>query len=297
MGSRGHVVVVDGDPGLVGRAVDRLAELEARWSRFRPDSELNRVNAAGGAPCLVSTDTAVLVAALVDAWRRTGGRFDPTVHDALGALGYDTTFAAVGGRGHLAGGPDIPGCSAVHVRADRGLVHLPAGVRLDPGGLGKGLAADLVATELLAAGAAGVLVNVGGDLRAAGAAPSEEGWLVEIEAPDRHDGIALVRLAAGGVATSTSARRRWTTADGDIVHHLLDPSTGRPGGTGWSQVTAIAGTAAAAEVAAKVAFLDGSLPAGAEAVVAVAETGTVEVLGDARFVELPSSSSLGHVGL
>ena len=268
MGSHGHLVVVGGPGGLAERAEARLRELEARWSRFLPSSELSRLNRAQGAPCLVSADTVVLVDAMRLAWERTGGRFDATVHDAMGAIGYGSSWPLPDAPVRLPAPPaPAPGCAGIEARPERGLVRLPRGVRLDPGGLGKGLAADLVAAELREWGADGALVNVGGDLRVTGAPPDgDAAWRVAIEHPDRpeHD-VAVVDLVDGGVATSTSRRRRWTDADGADVHHLVDPSTGRSAARPWTQVSVVAGSAWWAEVLTKVVFLDGTLddPTGA----------------------------------
>jgi len=257
MGSDLHLVVVDGDDDLLDRAIARLAGLEARWSRFRDDSEISLMNAADGNPVLVSPDTMTLVDGLRNAWHLTDGRFDPTVHDAVLSAGYDASWPDVRTPDHLDAAPAL-GCWGMSIRPDLGFVQLPVGLHLDPGGLGKGLAADIVATELLGHGAAGALVSLGGDLRVVGTPPDDEAWTIDVEHPDdRTRIIATVRLADGGIATSTSAKRQWRTARGEVVHHIIDPLTGLPAIRPWRQVTAVAGTAAWAEVAAKTAFLDG----------------------------------------
>lgn len=291
MGSSAHVLVVGGSEAMLDLAIDRLADLEARWSRFLPTSELSLLNAADGMPVVVSADTARLVADLCRAWLVTGGRFDPTVHDAMIANGYDRPFHEIG----VAPRHDAPrpgcGCADIHVDRRTGLVQLPIGVRLDPGGLGKGLAADLVAATLRRHGAEGVLVSVGGDVRVCGTPPDGgPAWRVDVEHPDDPTHvIAQVALADGGVATSTSARRRWLAGDGTAVHHLLDPATGRSAQVPRRQVTSVAGTAAWAEVAAKVTFLDGDVPDEHSAALVVDDAEHLTTLGDHRWFRLPVS--------
>lgn len=264
MGTTARLVVVGGDETLVALATERVAALEARWSRFQPTSELSRLNAAAGSPCVVSDDTALLVEQLVAAWHRTGGRFDPTVHDTMLALGYDRAwpFTESTHREVLAA---PPGCAGVEVDRGSGLVWLPAGVHLDPGGLGKGLAADLVASALMIAGADGVLVDLGGDLRVVGDAPDGGQWRIEIEHPaDPAEIIAVVQTGDGGVATSSRGKRRWRvgTGDGDVVvHHVIDPHTAHSAMTAATSATALAPSAALAEVGATVALLDGDITA------------------------------------
>jgi thiamine biosynthesis lipoprotein len=298
MGSSAHVLVVGGSEAMLDLAVDRLADLEARWSRFLPTSELTLLNAADGMPVMVSADTARLVGDLCRAWLVTGGRFDPTVHDAMVANGYDRPFHELTGvRGPV--GAELPGrgCADIHVDRRTGLVQLPAGVRLDPGGLGKGLAADLVTATLRRLGAEGVLVSVGGDLRVSGTPPDgDAAWRIDIEHPDDPSHvIGQVLLADGGVATSTSARRRWLATDGadatvaTEVHHLLDPVTGRSAQVPRRQVTSVAGTAAWAEVAAKVTFLDGVVPDEHSAALVVDDDDRLTALGDDRWFRLPVS--------
>jgi thiamine biosynthesis lipoprotein len=132
---------------------------------------------------------------------------------------------------------------------------------LDAGGIGKGLAADMVVAELIASGARGASVSIGGDVAVRGAAPQSDGWLIGVADPANLDNEASqLTMADGGVATSGTLRRRWHDLDGGDVHHLLDPATGRPAHLPREiiAVTVIAGTAAWAEVWTKAAVLRGA---------------------------------------
>jgi len=226
MGTWAHVIAVEPPAGALDRARRRIEQLEARWSRFLPDSEVTRMNRARGRPVLVSADTATLVDLAMAGRRGTGGRFDPTLLAPLVEAGYDRSPAVATG----------------------------GGAGFDPGGIGKGLAADLVVAELLAEGAAGACVNIGGDLRAEGSGP----WTVDVADPFDATRPALARLAfdAGGVATSSRLGRTWWR-DGELRHHLIDPATRRPASTGVVAVTVLTGDAWRAEVLAKAALLAG----------------------------------------
>jgi thiamine biosynthesis lipoprotein len=136
-------------------------------------------------------------------------------------------------------------------------VRLPAGIGFDPGGIGKGLAADLLCDEMMAAGAGGVCVNLGGDIRVAGSGPDGAAWTIAVEHPWSPEPIALLGLADGAVATSTTLRRRWQT-DGEARHHLIDPQTGLPSETDITLATVVAAHAWVAEVLAKAVLLAGS---------------------------------------
>jgi thiamine biosynthesis lipoprotein len=252
------VLVVGGRDGASELAELRLRDLERRWSRFLPESELSLLNAAGGAPCIVSRDTIRLVETLQHAWRHTGGRFDPTVHDAMVELGYETSWPPVPPSSSPLAGP-TSGCGGIDIDSSTRMIRLPAGTHLDPGGLGKGLAADVVVEELLAGGARGALVNVGGDLRVAGQPPDSDEWRIRVEHPtDREHTVAMATLVGGGIATTSRMHKHWSIGK-RVVHHVLDPATGQPAERAWAAVTVVAGSGWRAEALAKLAFLDGAL--------------------------------------
>ena len=258
MGTTVEITVVGGAPSLLTIARGRVRDLEGRWSRFLPDSDVSRLNAADGAPTRVSPETITLVGAGRDAALLTDGRFDPLLLDAVEAIGYRQTFASLDRP--VAGPPPVRrhgGAADIVIDPDARTVSLPAGTRFDPGGIGKGLAADLVADELRSFGAAGVCVNVGGDLRVAGAAPGAgDAWVIALRDDPGDEPVAHVAVADGGVATTSRSRRRWTTADGIERHHVIDPATGRSARTPVLHATAIAADAWRAEVLSTVAFLE-----------------------------------------
>jgi thiamine biosynthesis lipoprotein len=257
MGSDAHVVVVGGRRSLAELAAVRLRDLDRRWSRFRPDSEVSGLNCAGGVRTTVSPETALLLTKAAMAWRLTGGLFDPTVLGAVVGAGYDRSFERLtddGSPAFRAAWAASPGASGIAV--DGLTAALPAGVGFDPGGIGKGLAADLVVGELLGEGARGACVNVGGDLRAAGEAPGGGSWTIAVDHPGHRKPIARVGLLAGAVATSTTLLRRWR-AGGVERHHLIDPTTGAPSDTDIELATVVAGEAWMAEALAKAVLLRG----------------------------------------
>lgn len=254
------VVLADSDDraaALARRGAERIHALEARWSRFSATSEVSRLNAATGTALSVSRDTVRLVEAMVGAWHATGGAFDPTLLAPLVGLGYAASRDDATKRTSLASGwHDRGRVAEILVDPVAGAVQLPAGTVIDPGGIGKGLAADLVADELLDAGASGALVEIGGDLAARGHAPTATGWPVAVMDPSGAAPAEVVDLAAGAVATSSSRFRVWSV-DGGHRHHLLDPRTLRPTAPDVVAATIIAGTAAWAEAFTKVAFVEG----------------------------------------
>jgi FAD:protein FMN transferase len=267
MGTGAHVIVVGGRPGLAERAARRIAGLEDLWSRFRPRSEISRLNASAGRRLRVSRETVELVERAVDGWRMTAGAFDPTLLGALIRAGYDRTFARIPVDARPGRSDARPDCEGIEIGP--GWVRLPAGSGFDPGGIGKGLAADIVADELIAAGAAGVCVNLGGDVRVAGAGPDGGSWTIAVEHPWTDAPVAMLGVAGGAVATSTTLRRRWTVA-GEERHHLIDPGTGVPARGDVQLAAVVSGRAWVAEVHAKAVLLAAGrglavLPEGSEA--------------------------------
>jgi thiamine biosynthesis lipoprotein len=238
----------------------------------------------------VSPDTFLLVDRAVQAWKLTDGRYDPTVLDALVTNGYDRTFTAIAlDQRPDPDGPEpeaAPGCASVALDARLHAVTLPVGTSIDPGGIGKGLAADLVAEELLAAGADGVLVDLGGDVRVAGTGPQDGAWVVDVEHPlyGRRSLLHLL-LRDAGIATSSRLRRRWHR-DGVPRHHLLDPATGRPTLGTLVAATVVAGEAWWAEALTKAVFVGGLEAAAGASALLVDDDGTCT--GTADLVALAS---------
>ncbi|HSS10723.1 MAG TPA: FAD:protein FMN transferase, partial [Acidimicrobiales bacterium] len=179
MGSDAHLIVVGGAAGLVNRAKDRTLDLERRWSRFFDDSEVSELNRHAGTFVTVSQETVTLVERAMEAWRLSGGAFDPTVLGAMLRAGYDRSFDELDPSRS-----DRPtsalGIGAANIAVDGNRVRLPAAAGFDPGGIGKGLAADLVCSEMMAAGADGVCINLGGDVRVTGSGPDGRGWTVAV---------------------------------------------------------------------------------------------------------------------
>ena len=257
MGSTASVIVGGGAPSLTEWALDELAFLERTWSRFRPDSDLCRLNAQAGDWVHVAPALLLALDRARTLWAETEGAFNPAVLHALEAAGYDTTFELVRSSDAPVRAPEpAPGFGAVQLDLDAGAVRLPAGVGVDLGGIGKGLAADIVAEGLVDRGAQSALVSVGGDMRVAGAAPSPA-WAVPVEDPFCAGRTAFTHaLGAGAIVTSTTRLRTWTR-DGRRLHHLIDPRTGEPAASGVAAVVTTGPEAWLAEGLAKAALIDG----------------------------------------
>lgn len=214
--------VLDGAAAIVGGL---MADVERAVSRFRRDSELEGVNDLAPRIVPVGRLTLDLVATGVDAARRTDGAVDPTIGQHLAAWGYDADIAVV--REHDAGAPQ-PGRRAdwrrVVVDHDLGRVGVARGLRLDLGATAKAWTADEAARRVAARYRRPVLVEIGGDVAVAGDA--DDPWLVRVAEVEGGPG-EVVGLTYGGLATSSTAARRWRTASGP-AHHVIDPRTGTP---------------------------------------------------------------------
>ncbi|HSP36983.1 MAG TPA: FAD:protein FMN transferase [Frankiaceae bacterium] len=241
--------------------VRELAALDLACSRFRPDSEVRRLEQAEGetvsaSPLLVKALDVALVAA-----RRTNGDVDPTLGTALVDLGYDETFDVV--RRRSAGGRvrvvrKVPGWRRVEVDIDRGTVRVPPGTLLDLGATAKAWAADRCAGQIVARFGGGVLVSLGGDIATAGAAPSG-GWSIQVQdRPDApNESSITVRLPGGSaLATSSTSSRSWI-AGRTRMHHVLDPRSLRPVPAVWRYVSVAAADCVTANTASTAALVRG----------------------------------------
>ncbi len=240
-------LLLDAPAGGRSDAVLRWAEaeferLEQVLSRFRRDSELSALNRNGMIEA--SLDLLSVVELALSAREQTGGLFDPTVHDALVAAGYDRSFPELAACGQAPRENRRNSCGG-SVHLDGRTIRLQPGTHLDLGGIGKGYAVDRVADQIALTG--NCLVNAGGDLAVRGGA-----WPVGVTTD------LTVELTRGGIATSGRDRRCWHRGD-EQLHHLIDPRTGAPAETDLVRVTVVAGSATEAEVLAKLAFLGGEV--------------------------------------
>jgi thiamine biosynthesis lipoprotein len=261
---------------------DDLAELDLACSRFRPDSELTAIaNAAqaatGAVTVMVSPLLAEAIAVALRAASLTDGDVDPTVGGVLSALGYDRDFSQVASSGPAL--PVrvrmVPGWRSIRLdmpapggttppgppEKTRGRLTVPAGVRLDLGATVKGWAADRSAARIADRVGCGVLVSLGGDTSVAGQPPAG-GWRIRVQdltampnEPVRGPS-AVVAIRDGGLATSSTAARRWQRG-GDMLHHIVDPRTCLPAAPVWRTVSVAAATCADANTAATAAVIRG----------------------------------------
>ncbi len=298
IGTSVHLLVTDLRALAPARRMltEDLAALDAACSRFRADSEIVALDGAPAdergriGPVRISPLLAGALAVALRAARLTDGDVDPTVGGALSAAGYDRDFALV----RRDGPPvrltvrSVPGWREIELDEAAGLVSLPSGTRLDLGATAKAWAADRAAARIGGELGCGVLVNLGGDIAVAGAAPPG-GWRVRVQdvtgrPEDPPAGpAAVIAIGSGGLATSSTAARRWRRG-GDVLHHILDPRSGLPAAPVWRTVSVAATTCADANAAstaaiirgeAALAWLDGlRLPARL-----VAESGAVVTLG------------------
>jgi thiamine biosynthesis lipoprotein len=267
MGSQ-MLAAVDSGTDEAAERVAALPALFETWeqalSRFRPDSELSRLNSRTvGRSFRVSRVLWEVLNEAVDAARLSGGLVTPTMLDALERAGYDCTFEALSVRGNAHAATAIveparrtgADWRAIGLKAPARSVTRPPGVRLDLAGIAKGWAADTAAAWLAEWGPA--LVDAGGDIAVSGPMADGSPWPVGVTDPVTGGELDRMALSHGGIATSGRDYRRWLQ-DGTPRHHILDPRTLLPAATDVLSVTVVAPSARQAEVAAKAALILGS---------------------------------------
>lgn len=254
MGGHSTITVVGASQRVLDASFELAHRCESLWSRFIASSDISRLNWAEGAPCVVDPLTIRLATSMLSGFARTGGEYDPTLLPDLLAAGYTASVVDPTKTTALPASARSPGEIGGMI-IDGDTITLPLGTTLDPGGIGKGLTADLVCEFALAEGAWGVMAEIGGDVVVAGDSPDALGWRIGLEDPLNSDEFAaIVRLGTGAIATSSQLKRRWTVGDAQ-VHHLLDASTGRSAVTDAQTVSVIASRGWYAEVLTKSGFI------------------------------------------
>jgi thiamine biosynthesis lipoprotein len=220
MGVHCRIDIVSTDaPALLESCVDLLNSLEQLWSRFIPTSDISRLNLAEGAPTYIDPHTATLIAAMQQACDFTKGSFNPTQLPAQVNAG-DAQSLATPGSTLLS--PNSRSFTTLHdVVMEHGpRVKLPKGMTLDAGGIGKGLAADLIVEHARSRGASAVTVNLGGDIRVAQDPNATRDTPIDIHSPAPHASVvSTISLRQGAVATS-ARNARWRNGQG-IQNHIM----------------------------------------------------------------------------
>lgn len=308
MGSHLRLLIGEPGPGMAppedaaAEAQHFAAEFEAALSRFRPESELCRLNEDRRGVVPASELLRAMVKAAIASAERSGGLVDPTLLLRIETAGYvgsraagneslTVALATVQSRRPARPAPEQAWREVV-VDDAAGTIRRPPGLRFDSGGIGKGLAADMIAARLR--GYSRFVVDCGGDIRIGGAGALVDPFEVWIENPLSGERSHVLRLGSGAVASSGLNVRLWRGEDGHYRHHLLDPASGEPAWTGLIGATALGDTAVEAETLAKAALLSG--PAGGRDVLAglggllVDEDGRVEAVGPigVRILDAPA---------
>jgi thiamine biosynthesis lipoprotein len=243
-----------------------LDVVDRTCSRFRKDSDLVRANAAAGSWTNVDPLLVKAVGAAVEAAAQTDGLVDPTLGHAMVAVGYDRDISLVLAESSDPAGIAVPARAGAWLDIQRdpaGAIMVPHGSALDLGATAKAWAADLIVDAIAAQWDSAqwdttVVLSLGGDVAVAGPG----GWPVAItETIDDPAGAEIVHLPYGGLATSSTAARRWIR-DGVIRHHLIDPRTGEPTDGRWRTVTATGATCLAANTATTAAIVLGEAAVG-----------------------------------
>jgi FAD:protein FMN transferase len=257
MGSPCRIVVRGGDDSLADQATTLVRELERDWSRFLGGSGVSLMNHHAGQLTIVPPVVYDLVEHATTAQTLTNGRFNPLMLKQLEHLGYRRPWQDGGAQ--IPGiAPDPASLQPIDTLAEISAVRIPAGTAFDPGGIGKGLAADRATDFLIAHGATTTSVELGGDLRVSGDCWYGPEWRIGVTHPlNSGTHVATFTPDEGAVATSSILKRNWS--DGPRrLHHLLDPTTGTSAETDLVSVSACATNTWWAEVAAKSALIAGS---------------------------------------
>ena len=265
IGTRIRLVVTEASQLDWARAIltDDLAALDAACSRFRADSELMALDASAGQPTTVSPLLAEAVSAALRGAMLTGGLVDPTVGRAMETIGYDRDFDSVPAHGAALRitVSHVPQWRQIRLDESAHLLTVPAGVRLDLGATAKAWAADRSAEGIARVLDCGVLVSLGGDIAVAGEVPPG-GWSIRVQditgdpSSPAQGPSGVIAIRAGGLATSSTSARRWQRG-GDLMHHILDPRTGRPADSDWRTVSVAAGSALDANIASTASIIRG----------------------------------------
>jgi thiamine biosynthesis lipoprotein len=259
------LLAAEGTPSQLAAGFEEVQafveQSEARFTRFSDQSELARLNKSTGGWFQASPDLFDLLLLARRYHRETGGLFNPAVLEALENAGYDRSMDEIRARGVVRVAErvnsSVPDFQAIQLARGSHKVLLPAGMRVDLGGIAKGWIAEQAAI-VLRRYAQACAVSAGGDMFLSGLPSGESAWQVALENPRAPEqNLAVLNVGAGALATSSITKRRWQQGQ-RMQNHIIDPRTGQPVETDWLSVTVIHPQATGAEVFAKALLIAGS---------------------------------------
>jgi thiamine biosynthesis lipoprotein len=253
MGGHGTITLVGGSDKLLSECWALADTCEELWSRFLPDSDISRINWSEGAPVRIAPLTRQLIAAMIAGHMLSEGSYDPTLLPWVIRAGYKSSAVDASRVTQLPASACAPGHLEAISFSDTEVV-VPRGTTLDPGGIGKGVAADVIAQHAMDNGAFGAMVELGGDIVLRGQAPDGVAWRLGVEDPfDSGTHLDIVRIQRGAIVTSSQLKRRFGTPDAP-THHLINPATKISADSPVQTVTVIASSGARAEALTKAGF-------------------------------------------
>jgi thiamine biosynthesis lipoprotein len=292
------LLAAEGSPSQLAVGFEKVQafveQSEARFTRFSDQSELARLNGSAGGWFQASPELFDLLLLARRYNRETGGLFNPAVLEALENAGYDRSMDEIRARGVVRVTKQanllVPDFQAIQLERSSRKVYLPAGMRVDLGGIAKGWIAEQAA-GVLRRYAQACAVSAGGDMFLSGLPSGEPTWQVALEDPRAPEqNLAVLNVTAGAVATSSITKRRWQQGQ-RTQNHIIDPRSGEPVETDWLSVTVVHPQAAGAEVFAKALLIAGSagwesLNQSNQEIIAIAVDGKGQIWGSEKSMEL-----------
>src|SRR6185369_1453322 len=228
MASPCELLLAMADETVARRLADAVAaeawRIERKYSRYRTDSVVARLNNSGGEPVTLDFETVQLMQFAARCHELSGGAFDITSGVLRRAWRFDGQ-ARFPQPEEVAALLDRIGFERLQLHGNR--LQMPAGMELDFGGIGKEYAVDRALALVVAAFDGAALVNFGGDMAASGA-PDGGPWRVGVERPTQlGEARLLLDFERGGLATSGDTHR-FIEHEGRRYGHILDVRTGMP---------------------------------------------------------------------
>lgn len=228
-------------PEALDSAIERINALERSLSVTLPESDISRLNSAGGKPVAVGKDALDIITRSLEISEKTGGALDITIYPVLKEWGFTTGEYSVPATDELTPLLDFVDYSQVRVSGNE--VTLPEGVQVDLGALAKGYASDCASEILRGEGVTSAILNLGGNVCAIGSKPDGKPWNVAVASPfEGEDYAGILSAEDKFVITSGKYERCFTAGDGKRYHHIIDPATGFPTENGLAAVTIVGGS-------------------------------------------------------
>ncbi|UCB57215.1 MAG: FAD:protein FMN transferase [Candidatus Omnitrophota bacterium] len=243
--------------GAIEKAFSEIERIEGLFSRFRPESDISRINNYSSLkPIKVSPETIEVLEDSIKFSRLTDGAFDITICPLMEDWDFKRRkIKSLPQDAQLKESLDKVGWQNINIIKEKRVVSFgQPQMSLDLGGIAKGYAVDKAVEVLKQEGIDNALVNAGGDIYALGKCSKVNKWHIGLQHPRKRDAILTVLELENKAVATSGDYQKYIEINKTRYSHILNPESGWPASKNAISVTILADNCTSADALATSVF-------------------------------------------